>query len=100
MSTRSSSFRLDPKAAASPSQLLAKIKALGPLVPLARVETDDFTVEGPIIGLDQKTDKAWVDGPGTMTQLAPPDLLTEKGLDADGAARPSRRRRRTGSRKS
>lgn len=84
-------FRVDPLKYLSldemkklqPNQLLARLEALvSQSVPLARVETDDFTVEGPIIGLDQKTDEAWVDGHGTLVQFAPRGLLSDKGLDA------------------
>ena len=49
--------------------------------PLARVETEDFSIEGPVIGLNQKTDRAWVNGPGSLTQMAQRGLLTDKGLD-------------------
>ncbi|MEA2632406.1 MAG: hypothetical protein QOE66_2625, partial [Chloroflexota bacterium] len=83
-------FSLDRTAKVTPEQVLAMIKALGNSVPLARVETEDFTVEGPIIGLDQRTDEAWVDGRGTLTQLAARGLLTDKGLDNATAAGPAR----------
>jgi hypothetical protein len=51
------------------------------LAPLARVETEDFSIEGPVIGLNQKTDRAWVNGMGSLTQMAQRGLLTDKGLE-------------------
>ena len=72
---------LDQRAKLSPSELLARIETLGRSYPLARVETEDFTVDGPKIGLNQLTDEAWVDGRGVLTQLAPRGLLSDKGLD-------------------
>ena len=55
-------------------------------IPFARVETDEFTIEGPVIGLDQKADQSWVDGQGTLTQMAERGLLTDKGLTPDTKA--------------
>ena len=78
---------IEPGTKVSPEKVLAMIKALGNSVPLARVETDDFSVEGPIIGLDQRADEAWVDGRGTLTQMAARGLLTDKGLDNPPAGR-------------
>ena len=72
---------LDQRAKISPSEFLARIETLGRSYPLARVETEDFTVDGPKIGLNQLTDEAWVDGRGVLTQLAPLGLLSDKGLD-------------------
>ena len=72
---------LDQRAKLSPNELLARIETLGRSYPLARVETEDFTVDGPKIGLNQLTDEAWVDGRGVLTQLAPLGLLSDKGLD-------------------
>ena len=72
---------LDQRSKISPSELLARIETLGRSYPLARVETEDFTVDGPKIGLNQLTDEAWVDGRGVLTQLAPLGLLSDKGLD-------------------
>ena len=68
--------RLLPSGLASASP-----KGAGPLPPLARVDTEDFTIEGPVIGLDQKLDRAWVNGRGSLTQMAQRGLLTDKGLD-------------------
>ena len=72
---------LDQRSRISPNELLARIETLGRSYPLARVETEDFTVDGPKIGLNQLTDEAWVDGRGVLTQLAPLGLLSDKGLD-------------------
>ncbi len=55
-------------------------------IPFAKVDTDEFTIEGPVIGLDQKADQAWVDGEGTLTQMAERGLLTDKGLTPDTTA--------------
>jgi hypothetical protein len=90
-------YNIDPDKAAptdlrsrlSKEQLLARIETVGRSFPLARVETDDFTVEGPRIGLNQLTDEAWVDGRGVLTQLAPRGLLSDKGLDNHANASPS-----------
>src|SRR4029077_12014901 len=49
---------LDQRTKISPSELLARIETLGRSYPLARVETEDFTVDGPKIGLNQLTDEA------------------------------------------
>jgi hypothetical protein len=72
---------IDLRSRLSRDELLARIETMGRSFPLARVETDDFTVDGPRIGLNQLTDEAWVDGRGVLTQLAPRGLLTDKGLD-------------------
>ena len=56
--------------------------------PLARVETDEMIIRGKVIGLDQKTDQAWVDGRGSVTQLAASGLLTDKGLQTTSGAEP------------
>jgi hypothetical protein len=87
---------LDMRSRLSANELLARIESVGRSYPLARVETDDFTVEGPRIGLNQLTDEAWVDGRGVLTQLAPRGLLTDKGLDNNAntntsTARPAQR---------
>ncbi len=77
-------------------ELVARIQSYGKLLPLARVETDEFTVEGPIIGLNQLTDEFWVEGRGVLTQLAPRGLLSDKGLDtAADPAKPAQRQAQT-----
>jgi hypothetical protein len=88
---------LDQRARLTPAEFLARIETLGRSYPLARVETDDFTVEGPRIGLNQLTDEAWVDGRGVLTQLAPRGLLSDKGLDnnANATAKTARPAQRT-----
>ena len=50
------------------------------LIPLARIDIDDMTFRGKIIGLDQTTDEAWIDGGGSLTKLAAVGLLSDKGL--------------------
>ncbi len=51
---------------------------LRPLIP-ARVVTKEMTVEGPEIGIEQSTDKAWVWGPGQLEMETERGLLTEDG---------------------
>ena len=51
------------------------------LLPAASVTTDEMKITGPVIGLDQSTDRAWVIGRGTLTQMADRGLFSEKGLD-------------------
>lgn len=60
---------------------------------LARVETDEMTIRGRVIGLDQATDQAWVDGRGSLTQMASRGLLSDK---ADPAANGKGEARRPG----
>jgi len=60
---------------------------------LARVETDEMTIRGRVIGLDQATDQAWVDGRGSLTQMASRGLLSDK---ADPAASGKGEARRPG----
>jgi hypothetical protein len=43
--------------------------------------TEEMTITGPVIGLDQSTDIARVDGRGTLTQMAERGLMTDRGLD-------------------
>ena len=54
--------------------------------PLAKVETEDMTIRGQVIGLDQRTDQAWVEGRGSLMQMASAGLLSDKSPDADSAA--------------
>ncbi len=54
--------------------------------PLAMVDTGEMVIRGKIVGLDQSTDYAWVDGNGSLTQLAAAGLLNEKGLSSDKPA--------------
>jgi hypothetical protein len=49
----------------------------------ATVSNEEFEIEGPIIGLDQATDVAWVDGPGQLRQMVAKNLLNEQGLGND-----------------
>ncbi|MBV8554211.1 MAG: hypothetical protein JO116_01515, partial [Planctomycetaceae bacterium] len=50
-------------------------------MPPARVATEEFTATGEKIGLDQVINQAWIDGPGTLTQMAERRLLADQGLD-------------------
>ncbi len=57
----------------------------GPL-PLAWVTTDDREIKGEVIRVNQATDQAWVDGPGTSTQLTARGLLTDKAPEEEDGA--------------
>lgn len=76
-------FHHDPNAAkasaAAPSKN-QKGEEPADLAPLARVQTEELTILGKVIGLDQSTDEAWVDGRGSLTQLSAKGLLSDKGL--------------------
>jgi hypothetical protein len=52
----------------------------GPL-PLARVSTEDRLIKGEVIRVNQETDRVWVDGCGTSTQLTDRGLLSDKSAD-------------------
>jgi hypothetical protein len=52
---------------------------LDALAPLARVETEDLTIFGEVIGLDQSKDYAWVEGRGSLTQMTARGLFSDKG---------------------
>jgi len=54
----------------------------GPL-PLAWVSTEDRLIKGEVIRVNQETDQAWADGPGSSTQLTDRGLLTDKSPQAD-----------------
>ena len=71
----------DPTASTAKTRLAATGRA--PIAPvLARVETEEMTIEGPDIGLDQKADYAEVNGAGKLTQWTERGLLDDKGLAA------------------
>ncbi len=53
---------------------------------LARVDFDGKTIEAPVIGLDQKLNFAWAQGPGNLVQLAERGLFDDKGLAAPKSA--------------
>ena len=55
----------------------------GPLPP-ARVENAEINITAAgKIGMDQGTDLAWVEGPGTLTQMTDRGFLTDKSGDPD-----------------
>jgi lipopolysaccharide export system protein LptA len=58
--------------------------------PLAKVITEDQTIRGEVIGLNQKTDEAWVYGPGELVQLTDRNLMTDKaeGKEAQNPGKP------------
>ena len=61
-------------------------QALEDLTPLARVVTEEMTIEGEVISLDQAQNLAMADGRGSLTTLTAPGLLSEKtaSIEVDG----------------
>jgi hypothetical protein len=51
--------------------------------PPARVITEDMTIDGEKIGLNQVTDQAWAYGPGKLVQMTGRAMLTDKSEPAD-----------------
>ncbi|HMF35935.1 MAG TPA: hypothetical protein VKF17_04820, partial [Isosphaeraceae bacterium] len=51
--------------------------------PPAKVVTEDMTIEGLVVGLDQTTDRAWAFGPGKLVQLTDRGLLSDKAEDEE-----------------
>ncbi|MGC8641059.1 MAG: hypothetical protein ACP5XB_14435, partial [Isosphaeraceae bacterium] len=49
-----------------------------PRLPLAEVITEDQTIKGEVIGVNQKTDEAWAYGPGQLVQMTDRNLMTDK----------------------
>jgi hypothetical protein len=68
----------DPKDPATAGLDTKQIKALDDLAALASIENDEMTVLGQVIGLDQKSNEAWVDGRGKLTQMAARGLFSDK----------------------
>jgi hypothetical protein len=52
-------------------------------MPLAKVVTEDMTMEGQVLRLNQITDEAQADGPGKLVQLTDRALLSDKA-ESDG----------------
>ncbi len=89
--------RSDPRAMKPGADLLGSRRPAVPhaadeidadLIPLARIDIDDMTFRGQVIGLDQTTDEAWIDGRGSLTKLAAVGLLSDKGLSGQTAPAP------------
>ena len=57
-------------------------------LPRARVSTDEMTIEGKVIGLNQKTNEAWVHGAGKLVQLTDRALLTDRATGTPEAGEP------------
>ena len=76
----------EPEAAAASKAKLASDAPDRPAATpiLARVEFEGRIIEAPLIGLDQKLDFAWAQGPGNYLQMADLGLLDDKGIVADG----------------
>ncbi len=51
--------------------------------PPARVITEDMTIDGERIGVNQVTDQAWAYGPGKLVQLTDRSMLTDRAEGAD-----------------
>jgi len=67
-------YHQDPR----PGRSALPALALATPRPLARVITEESTIEGEVIGVNQITDQAWAYGPGKLTQLTDRALLTDK----------------------
>jgi len=68
-------YNYDPKAAAPGSNPEKNDRT-----PLARVETDEMTIAGKMIALDQAANQAWVTGRGSLARLTAQGLLTDKAV--------------------
>ncbi len=67
----------DPRVAAEPTRRW----------PRARITSEEMDIEGEgEIGLNQKTDQAWVHGPGRLVQLTDRGLLTDKTEETEPEA--------------
>ncbi len=49
------------------------------------VTSDQFDMEGPILGIDQAASTAWVNGPGTIKQWIGSELLKQEGFTGPGS---------------
>jgi hypothetical protein len=63
-----------------PTHDQAKLAQRGPW-PNARVTTEDMDIEGQVLKVNQKTDQAWVFGPGKLVQLTDRGVLTDRTPD-------------------
>jgi hypothetical protein len=61
-----------------PRQHVKPAAAPMPLRPHAKVITEDMTIEGETIGVNQKTDEAWTYGPGKLVQMTDRGLLSDR----------------------
>ncbi len=48
------------------------------------VSSDQFDLEGPILGIDQASSTAWVNGPGKIKQWIGSELLKQEGFGTQG----------------
>src|SRR5208283_170774 len=67
-------YHQDPR----PGKSARPAVALATPRPLAKVITEDMTIEGEVIGVNQITDQAWAYGPGKLVQLTDRALLSDK----------------------
>src|SRR5208337_3424653 len=67
-------YHQDPR----PGKSARPALALATPRPLAKVITEDMTIEGEVIGVNQITDQAWAYGPGKLVQLTDRGLLSDK----------------------
>lgn len=72
-------FHVDPASTASPADAKP-----------VTVSSDQFDLEGPILGIDQAASTAWVNGPGKIKQWIGSELLKQEGFgaQADKPAQP------------
>jgi len=61
-----------PGKSARPALVLPTLRSL------AKVITEDMTIEGEVIGVNQITDQTWAYGPGKLVQLTDRGLLSDK----------------------
>ena len=71
-------FHVDPADTANTRpEVAAKAKSV-------TVKSDQFELEGPILGLDQASSTAWVNGAGTIKQWIGSELLKQDGFGTNG----------------
>ena len=78
-------YHKDPR----PGKSARPAVALASARPWAKVITEDMTIEGEVIGVNQITDQAWAYGPGKLVQYTNRGLLTDKaeGEEPEAAGR-------------
>jgi len=72
-------YDTDPSALGGRTRLAATGERRPP-TPAAWLDTEDYQVRGPAIGLNQSRDMFWVDGKGSLTQLAERGFLSDRGV--------------------
>jgi hypothetical protein len=65
-----------------------------PQLPPAKISTDEMQITGPLIGMDQTKDLAWVNGPGTLMQIVDRGMMADTNpVDTPGSADPAEPKR-------